>query len=106
VNPELLGPIFGAAALVISGIISGLWVAHNRRQGNRETRMPTLREAYAEMDRARDEMHFWQDLYYTARGLLRGLIRRLRDTHPDFELTPEELAALQDHPKFESKEKI
>lgn len=104
-SAELLGPIFGAAALIASGVISGFWVAHNRRQGNRETRMPTLREAYAEMDAAREEMHFWQELYYNVRGVLRSLIRRLRDAHPDFELTPEELEMLQDRPKFMSKEK-
>lgn len=95
---EWVAPTIGGVFLVLAALATAIIGFRTSRNSGRENRAPDVTEAWIETDRARRYAHAMEDLFYTVRGALRGLARRMSEKDPDFELTADERAALETVP--------
>ena len=111
-NLEWLGPIVTAVGGVIVAIIGGIamiWRRRQERQDEQEDRaeeatastQPKVVDGWSEVRAARAEAtkyynlyRTFEDMYFTVISALRGLVRSVREAHPEQKFSKEVVDAL------------
>lgn len=100
---EWVAPTITGVIAVAIAVIAGLVALRNVRTGARESRAPSVTDAWSAADRVRDAWYDLVDTFYAVRGAFKGYVRRVQDGGST-ELTEEEKAALEMKPASIEKE--
>lgn len=102
---EWIAPLVTGILLLVTSIVAGLIKLRNDRTNAVENRAPSANQAWNETDRARERMHAFEDLFYAARAALKHLMRSVKDNHPEYEFTPDVVAAAKLEPPDDDERK-